>query len=100
MSFMRRRYAMNKKGDVMNNENIQRRDWEQKIYKECDKEDRQNMNKPRETIKEVFDLQILRARFAFNQGLYSLCRVFLADAEKMAENLEKLNQEIIEGKKS
>ena len=53
------------------------------------------MNEPRETIKEVFELQISRARYAFNQGMYPLCRVLLAGAEKMAENLEELNKQTL-----
>lgn len=53
------------------------------------------MNEPRETIKEVFELQISRARYAFNQGMYPLCRVFLAGADRMAENLEELNKQTL-----
>jgi len=51
-----------------------------------------------ESIKQAFDAQMMRARYAFNQEMWELCRVLLAGAERMAENMEKLIQEQIGGK--
>ena len=48
-----------------------------------------------ESIKEAFDAQIARARYAFREERYALCQVLLKGAERMAENMEQLNQESI-----
>ena len=53
------------------------------------------MTEPRETIKQAFEAQMARARLAFNEGMYSLCRVLLAGADRMAENLEELNKQTL-----